>query len=58
MLRDLINVCTEHSLETDNLSWKAQLDVSREKHTLEPCSVQEKVNVHTQQGYQQRNIES
>lgn len=56
--RDLINVCADHSLEIDSLSWKAQLDVSGEKHTWEPCSVQEKVNVHMQQGYNQRIIES
>lgn len=44
----------EYPLETEDLSWKAQLEgVSLEKHTWETCCEEEKLNIHKQPGFEE-----
>lgn len=51
---ELINVPSEYPLETEDLSWKAQLkSVSLEKHTWETCCEEEKLNIHEQPGFEE-----
>lgn len=51
---ELINVPAEYPLETEDLSWKAQLEgVSLGKHTWETCCKEEKLNIHQCPGFEE-----